>query len=159
MGEEPEELVIASFVYSGASRFTDGTFGVYNAAFEGETAVAESSYHTARFLRDAQMPATSVFKRTLHAGISGSYEDLRSRGAEDPLYASNRYDASQRFGLELYARNRRDGVVYRSVRCEGGSCIVAFRPRLIRHCVVAETLLYAWNGERIDAVMRVEPLP
>ena len=150
-------LIMASFVYSGPSRFTDGSFGVYYAGFERETAIAESRFHTERFLRLSRLPATNVFKRVLHASISGRYDDIRTIASGDPVYAPDpdAYGAAQGYALAVYARNREDGIVYRSVRLEGGTCIVAFRPRLVTDCTAAETLMYAYDGVRIDTIMRV----
>ena len=158
VGDPPNELVLASFVYSGASRFTDGSFGVYYAALERATAIAESRYHTERFLTSAGMPPTEVFKRVLGATIDGVYEDVRDRPASDPLYDPDpaRYAQSQAFALGVYARDESDGIVYRSVRAEDGTCVAAFRPRRISHCTMDETLLFAFDGERIDAILRVE---
>ena len=157
IGAAPDELVMASFVYSGASRFTDGSFGVYYAGFERETAIAESRFHTERFLALSHAGATNVFKRVLHARFSGAYDDLRGIPASNPVYAPDPqgYAAAQRYGLGVYARDREDGIVYRSVRREDGTCAVAFRPRLVTDCMVAEMLMYAYDGAHIDTIMRV----
>jgi hypothetical protein len=159
VGETPDETVMASFVYSGPSRFTDGTFGVYYASFERETAIAESRFHTERFLALSHVPATNVFKRVLHAEVSGSYNDVRKVAADDPIYAPdpNAYAAAQSYALGVYARNREDGIVYRSVRRDRGTCVATFRPRLVTGCRPGEMLLYAYDGTRIDTVMRVDP--
>jgi RES domain len=151
-------IVMASFVYSGPSRFTDGSFGVYYAGFERETAIAESRFHTERFLSHSRMPATNVFKRMLHANAGGDYDDIREIPADDPIYAPDpsAYAGAQRYGLSVYVRNREDGIVYRSVRRNGGTCIAVFRPRLITKCTAAEMLMYAYDGTRIDTVMQVE---
>ena len=52
--------IMASFAYSGPSRFCDGTYGVYYAGREEETAVAESRYHTEAFLRATAQPSIDV---------------------------------------------------------------------------------------------------
>jgi hypothetical protein len=158
IGASPDELLMASFVYSGPSRFTDGSFGVYYAGFERDTAIAESRFHTERFLQLSALPATNVFKRVLHAEVTGSYDDVRTIAADDPIYAPDpdAYAAAQSYGLGVYARNREDGIVYRSVRHQTGTCVVAFRPRLVTECSAAEMLLYAFNGASIDTILRVE---
>jgi hypothetical protein len=158
IGAAPEELVLASFVYSGPSRFTDGSFGVYYAAFERETAIAESRFHTKRFLSLSHVPATNVFKRVLRAKASGSYDDIRKVAADDPIYAPDpdAYAAAQSYALGVYARNREDGIVYRSVRRDDGTCVVAFRPRLVTGSTTAEMLLYAYDGARIDTILVVQ---
>jgi RES domain len=158
IGATADETVLASFVYSGPSRFTDGSFGVYYAGFERETAIAESRFHTERFLSLGHVPATNVFKRVLRANVSGSYDDARRLARANPIYAPdpNAYADAQAYGLRVYARNREDGIVYRSVRRDDGTCVVVFRPRLISGCKTDETLLYAYDGTRIDTIMRVE---
>lgn len=158
VGDTLDETVMASFVYSGPSRFTDGSFGVYYAGFERETAIAESRFHSERFLLQSHTPATNVFKRVLRATVSGSYDDIRSVDAEDPIYTPDpdAYAAAQSYALGVYARNREDGIVYRSVRRDAGTCVAAFRPRLVTDCRAAEMLMYAYDGARIDTVMRVE---
>lgn len=158
IGATADETVLASFVYSGPSRFTDGSFGVYYAGFERETAIAESRFHTERFLAQSHVPATNVFKRVLRAKISGLYDDVRRLARTNPVYAPDpdAYGDAQAYGLRTYARNRDDGIVYRSVRHEGGTCVVAFRPRLITGCKTDAMLLYAYDGTHIDTIMRVE---
>lgn len=157
IGDAPDELVMASFVYSGPSRFTDGSFGVYYAAFERETAIAESRFHTERFLAQSRQPATQVFKRVLDAKISGKFDNVRDRAPADPIYAPDPadYADAQRYALDVYLRDREDGIVYRSVRRTEGTCIVAFRPRVVTECTIAGMLLYAYDGAKIDAVMTV----
>jgi hypothetical protein len=158
VGAAPEELVLASFAYSGPSRFTDGSFGVYYAGFERETAIAESRFHTKRFLSLSHVPATNVFKRVLRAKASGSYDDIRKRATDDPIYTPDpdAYAAAQSYALGVYARNREDGIVYRSVRRDDGTCVCAFRPRLVTDCRVVEMLMYAYDGARIDTILVVQ---
>jgi hypothetical protein len=104
------------------------------------------------------MPPTEVFKRVLLATIDGSYDDIRGRADNDPLYDPNpeNYAQAQAYALGVYARNESDGILYRSVRSEDGTCVVAFRPRRISDCTMDETLLFAFDGERVDAVLRIE---
>ena len=158
VGDAPDELVMASFVYAGPSRFTDGSFGVYYAGFERETAIAESRFHTERFLSLSHIGATNVFKRVLHARVAGRYDDIREVASSDPIYTPDpdAYAAAQSYALGVYARNREDGIVYRSVRRDDGMCVVAFRPRLITDCTTVDMLMYAYDGRRIDTIMRVE---
>lgn len=159
VGDTVDETVMASFVYSGPSRFTDGSFGVYYAGFERDTAIAESRFHTERFLALSHLPATNVFKRVLGANVSGAYDDVRKVAAGDAIYTPDpdAYAAPQSYAFGVYARNREDGIVYRSVRHPGGTCVAAFRPRLVTGSTTHEMLLYAYDGTRIDTIMRVAP--
>lgn len=159
-GSDGNELVIASFAYSGPSRFTDGSYGVYYAGFEHTTAIAESAYHTARFLAYTDTRATVVYKRVLTADIKGAYDDVRATPATDPIYDPDpeKYAAAQAYALALYAANAVDGIVYRSVRSANGTCVAAFRPRLIANCDTSGFLAYTYEAGRIADIFAIEPL-
>jgi hypothetical protein len=159
-GSEGNEMILASFAYSGASRFTDGSYGVYYAGFDQRTAIAESAYHTQRFLAYTQTRATVVYKRVLTADIKGSYDDVRALPPSDPIYDPdpNNYAAAQAYALALYARNVVDGIVYASVRAAGGTCVAAFRPRLLANCTTTGFLAYTYDGTRIDEIFALEPI-
>jgi hypothetical protein len=147
--------VMASFAYSGASRFTDGSYGVYYAAHEQETAIAESRYWTEQFLRATSEPSIDVDKRMYSARITGAYDDLRERSMRSKVYDRDSYAYSQAYARKLYEQNSVDGIVYNSVRRDGGQCICAFRPRLVTDCVIAAYLQFRWDGSRIIGVARI----
>ena len=44
------------------------------------------------------------------------------------------------------------GLVYRSVRHEGGECIAAFKPQAVSIPIAGAALAYVWDGERISKV-------
>ncbi len=159
-GSDSSDMVIASFVYSGASRFTGGSYGVYYAAFEQRTAIAESAYHTARFLAYTNTRPTLVYKRVLSADIKGAYDDIRATPPTGPIYDPDpeHYAAAQAYAMALYAADVVDGIVYSSVRATGGTCIVAFRPRLISNCITAGFLAFSYDGTRIDDMFAIESL-
>ncbi|MGC2128882.1 MAG: RES family NAD+ phosphorylase [Candidatus Aquilonibacter sp.] len=159
-GSDSNDMVIASFVYSGASRFTDGSYGVYYAAFEQRTAIAESAYHTARFLAYTNTRPTLVYKRVLTADIKGSYDDIRATPPTDPIYDPDpdKYAVAQAYAMRLYVADVVDGIVYASVRAAVGTCVVAFRPRLISGCTTAGFLAYSYDGTRIDDMFAIESL-
>jgi hypothetical protein len=147
--------VMASFAYSGPSRFTDGSYGVYYAAHEEETAIAESRYWTQKFLSATNEPSIDVDKRMYSARIRGSYDDLRSRSKRSRVYDPNSYAYSQAYARNLYQENTVDGIVYNSVRRDGGQCVCAFRPRLVTDCRVAAYLQFRWDGSRIIGMAEI----
>jgi hypothetical protein len=146
--------IMASFAYSGASRFCDGTYGVYYAGRDEETAIAESRYHTEAFLRATHQASIDVDKRIYVAAIEGDFDDIRGRSMRSKLYAAapDDYAYSQRYALKLYARNQVDGIVYNSVRRTAGECIVAFRPRVVSKAHVRKHVQFRWDGRRIVGV-------
>jgi hypothetical protein len=97
--------IMASFAYSGPSRFTDGSYGFW----------------TDRFLRATHEPSIDVDKRVYCARIRGAYDDIRGKSKRSMLYDPDSYAASQRYAHRLYAKNAVDGIVYRSVRRPQGS--------------------------------------
>jgi hypothetical protein len=147
--------VMASFAYSGSSRFTDGSYGVYYAAHEEETAIAESRYWTQLFLSATNEPSIDVDKRVYSARVRGSYDDLRARSKRSRVYDPDSYDYSQSYARKLYQENAVDGIVYNSVRRDGGECICVFRPRLVTDCRISAYLQFRWDGSRIIGMAEI----
>ncbi len=155
----PEDLVsgpgttpvMASFAYTGASRFSDGTYGVYYCSRDEATAVAESIYHTELFMRATNEPSTDLDKRLYTADITGTYDDLRARSARSNVYDKVSYVHSQAYAARIYQENVTDGIVYNSVRRSGGECAAVFRPRLVTNYKLLKYLQFRWQGGKIIA--------
>ena len=73
------------------------------------------------------------------------------------VYSPNDYTASQLLGGALRAGGS-NGVVYDSVRHDGGKCVGVFRPRLLSRCRDWKHLRYLWDGMRITDVFEVKRL-
>ncbi len=152
-------VVMAAFTHLGrASRFGDGTYGVYYAGLDEETAIAETVFHTERRLRDTDEPPIELDMRVYAGKIERPLDDLRGRAyahLRDPDLKT--WPACQRFGAQ-----RRDagsgGLLYRSARRAGGHCIAAFRPRTVSRPAQGRHLRYCWNGARIDRVLGVSEI-
>jgi hypothetical protein len=145
--------IMAAFTHlnPGGSRFTDGSHGVYYAAKALKTAVREVSYHQSRFLAATGEPPISIDMRCYKAAVRQPLHDLR--GLRDTLakvYAPDDYRASQAFGAALRERNSW-GVVYDSVRDDGGECIGIFRPLALAPAVQGQHVTLQWNGEQIES--------
>ena len=144
-------VVMAAFTHIGnPSRFSDGTYGVDYAARTLETAVRETAFHRARFLAATKESPGDVDMRAYVGRVKQPLRDVRSAHFKN-LHDPNDYTRSQSFG-----RARRDagdfGLVYRSVRHEGGECIAAFQPSAVTAPVQGPALGYVWDGERISRV-------
>jgi hypothetical protein len=131
------------------SRFSDGTYGVYYAARDMATAIAETVHHRARFLsRTAEAPG-EIDMRTYLADIRAEFVDLRGYGRRKPdVMHPDDYAASQ-----AYARRHREeganGIAFDSVRREGGQCVAVFRPRVVGACRQGPHVCYIWDGKAI----------
>lgn len=144
--------VMAAFTHlnPNGSRFSDGSYGVYYAAREIATAIAETSYHLGRFYAATNDPQHAEDMRVLVGAIAAMFHDLRG-GAEEwtPLLDPDSYAASQPFGRRLRAQGS-NGIVYPSRRRLGGECVGAFRPRAVQPPVQGRHLRYHWDGMRIS---------
>ena len=135
------------------------SFGVYYAARDEATAIAEVKHHRVAFLAAVRAPAQDLDFEVLKAAVKGThFYDLRDRQRDFPdVYSPTDYSASQRLGVQLRARDA-DGIVYDSVRREGGECVAVFRPRCIGTCKSVKQVIFRWDGEAISAVLEAHPL-
>lgn len=144
--------IMAAFTHvstARSSRFTDGTFGIYYAAKELETAVKEKAYHSEKFLSYTNEPPCSLTMRVYQSKkLLQPLQDVRD-SAFSHLHHPNDYSASQAFGLEMKTANEW-GIVYNSVRDPGGECVAILRPPAIPLPVIqTQHLKFDWNGTRI----------
>jgi hypothetical protein len=146
--------VMAAFTHPapGGARFSDDRHGAYYAGRTLATSIAESSHHRAAFMRATRQRPMELDMRVLEAELDARLHDvrgLRERRAE--LYDEADYSASQAFAREVRAVSG-DGVIYDSVRHDGGQCVAVFRPKRIRDCRATRHLVFVWDGERIASV-------
>lgn len=138
------------------SRFSDGTFGIYYAGDELETALREHTFHMSRFYaQSGAAPGWISEVRQLIGSIDAVLVDLRHPGFEqvlDPDIAS--YPRSQEFAANLRSDNH-DGIVYPSLRHAGGTCIAAFFPNVVTPPRQGDHFRYHWNGNRVDFVQQL----
>lgn len=146
-------LVMAAFTHLNprGSRFSDGRYGVYYAAAELETAIAETVFHFEAFARDGHDPARTEDMRVLVGEADAELEDVDALA--EPLRSQvldpGSYAASQAYGASLRAAGAA-GVVYPSVRRDGGHCLGAFRPTAVGVPRQERHLAYHWDGTRVD---------
>jgi len=146
--------IMAAFTHINpdGSRFSDGRHGVFYAAHDKPTAVAETQYHQARFLAATAQPVMHLPMRLYSVKVSATLHDLRPLDAvPKAVYAADDYSAAHSLGASLRQAGSA-GVVYRSVRHEGGECVGLFKPRGASQCLHAAYLLYVWDGQRFTDV-------
>lgn len=145
--------VMAAFTHTGnPSRFTNGDFGIYYAARDLETAIRETVFHRERFLGATHQLPCEVEMRVHKGTVVKPLIDVR--GSEfshllDPDPAQ--YAISQQFGAHIKSSSAW-GILYPSVRKQGGECIAALRPPAVSLPVQSKLLAYHWNGKRICKV-------
>jgi len=144
-------LIMAAFTHVNplGSRFAGGEAGVFYAAHERETAIAETAFHHARFLAATGERPQHLPMRLYRVDVDANLHDLRV--GFDAEHDPADYGPARALGARLRAGGS-GGVVYRSVRHAGGECVGLFRPRGAARCVHAAILLYAWDGQRFSDV-------
>jgi len=153
-------FVMAPFAYVRPGRFSPaGVRGVYYAGDELETAIAETTHHRARFLRETNEQPLIAEQRIIQATIEGamlmvsSLDMLTRSRVLDP----ERYEASFVLGAQTYEAGD-DGIVYPSVRRPVGQCVGAFRPRCVIGARTTGYLGYRWDGHTISDVFTIQSL-
>ena len=129
------------------------SYGVFYAARERATAVAETRHHHGRFLAATKQRPMHLPMRLYHVAIDARLHDLRPAGSVPTrgLRPRRLRAPRRRWAARLHAAGSA-GVAYRSVRHARGQCVGLFRPRGASRCLHAAYLLYAWDGERFTDV-------
>jgi hypothetical protein len=156
-GSDGAAVLMASVMYVGMgsySRFADGSFGAYYAGREPETAMREYAYQAERYRITHQLKAEIVSARAWVSRPIKPLHDLRGPGFEslyDPAPVS--YAVSSAF-----ARQLRDGgswgLVYNSVRHNGGECIAIFRPPAVTLPKQGGLFDFVFDGTKITEVSK-----
>jgi hypothetical protein len=156
-------MVMAAFLHAdeAGGRFTDGRLGAWYAAFDVDTAIAETVHHSTRRLRlsDGAFPS-SIQMRELVAGIDCELADIRGAKRGRPeLYDPDGYTASRAFGISLRwpAQDQgANGIVYDSVRHAGGTNVCIYRPSLVRLPVnQGDHYEYRWDAAGQVRVLKI----
>lgn len=144
--------VMAAFTHvnPNGSRFSNGDFGVYYAAEQLSTALAETIFHKEQFLSYTNEPPQEVAMRSLVARFSADLLDLTPIHKVNPIYSLTDYSVGQSLGLQI-KEHQDDGFVYHSVRADGLNYAL-FKPNSIHHCQQGAHFGYLWNGTKITDV-------
>jgi hypothetical protein len=132
------------------SRFSDGSYGVYYAARQLETAVRETAHHFARFASAANDPLRRETMRVLVGSIEHSFDDvsLLDEATKAAILEKDSYVHSRPFGADR-RNSGSDGFVYPSVRHDVGQCVAAFWPDAVGIPIQERHLNYEWDGRRV----------
>ena len=124
-------------------------FGIYYSAADEAVAIAESSFHRARFLRESRIDRTTQEMRVIRAQLRpASLHDLRQL-VGDAIYDPDDYGEAQQIGYALRDA-KSHGVHYQSVRSEG-ECYGVMRPRVLGDAIHWRYLRYHYDqGSIVD---------
>lgn len=147
--------LMAAFAHAGfASRFSDGSFGVYYAASSLETAIRKTCFHRERFYGASHEKPCSISMREYIARLTKPLIDIHPeeyKALLNPDPAS--YGKNQAFGKKIRDENHW-GLLYPSVRNTEGLCVAVLRPPALTLPVQGCHLEYIWDGEKISEVYR-----
>jgi hypothetical protein len=144
-----QDMIRRTAIPAMGSGFSDGSFRPVYAALEQRTCLAEMLHHWTRtFLQTGCPPGTPLRSVMLSLGIDGErFLDVRS--GHDELHDPEAHQASRRFGLAARLAGE-DGILYRSVRDPGGTCVAAIRPQVAGIPREDSELHLVWMGDRFQ---------
>lgn len=166
-GIGPEELlagvphaavVNAAFCHAHplGARFNGPERGAWYAAFEIETSQAEVAFHKGVQLAEIGWPDETVTYDDYLADFNADFHDLRDARGFKACLAPDSYIASQALADALLASGSL-GLVYPSVRRQGGTCLACFRPALVTNLRRGQTWRFTWTGGAGPRIERARP--
>jgi hypothetical protein len=151
--------IMAAFTHLNpeGGRFTDSTYNAFYGGLTIDTAIAETKYHREWFLAATEESRPiDIDMRVYLARLDGELHDVRE-GAPAVIYDRSSYSVSQVLGRCLRSQES-NGIIFNSVRDEGGTCVAVFRPRLLSGCRQERHLTYQWDGQRISNIFEKREL-
>jgi hypothetical protein len=130
-------IVMAAFLHVAldGKRFNGPELGAWYASDDIRTAAAEVGHHLRRETVARNVATMIRTYRAYAATLLGDYRDIRGQQTRhSDVYASDRYDASQKFGEEVRASGGA-GLLYDSLQRRTSVNVVAHRPRNITDIV------------------------
>jgi RES domain-containing protein len=140
-------IVNAAFTHASplGGRFNNSERGAWYCGTERETSIAEVAFHKLRQLEevDWDKEEVSTFDDYL-ADFSTEMHDLRGSRARYGRYLKAApipecYTSSQQLAATLLGQQS-NGIIYPSVRHDGGTCVVCFRPTLVYNVRLGDRL-------------------
>ena len=157
VGRPMASVVMAAFCHPlpGGGRFNSSERGAWYAGTELATAHEEVIYHSTAELAEIGVFETRVQARLYLADFDGAFHDIRADLPEHrPFHDPHSYTASQALAAAVL-EDGSHGLLYRSVRREGGECVACFRPRLVENVRPDAHFEYRWKGQRRPTIRKL----
>jgi hypothetical protein len=129
------------------SRFNGPDRGAWYGCFELETSQTEVAFHKSVELAEVDWfeEEEGTYDDYL-ADFSAELHDIRKNKQFADCLAPSSYVASQRLAQRLLDAGSL-GMIYPSVRRDGGTCLACFRPALVMNVRKAKTYKFTWKGK------------
>ncbi len=146
-------IINAAYTYPRpeGSRFNDGERGAWYCAFEPETALAEITFHKTVEYTEIDRFDDSVTYQTMLADFTSTFHDLRGQRGFAKVLAPDSYVASQLLAARLLEEGSM-GVIFPSVRRDGGTNLACFRPALVGNVRKGAAYRLTWTGTATPAI-------
>jgi RES domain-containing protein len=145
-------VINAAFTHANplGARFSTPHRGAWYAAFELATAKAEVLFHkSVEFAEIDWKEREEIQYDDYLADFTAPFHDLR--GIEDDALSPTSYVRSQQLAVELMELGSL-GIVYPSVRREGGTCLACFRPAVVANVRKSTPYRLIWTPLRARMV-------
>ncbi|MRW93676.1 RES domain-containing protein [Duganella sp. FT80W] len=146
-------IVNAAYTYAHpqGSRFNDGRRGAWYCAFDVETALAEVSFHKAVEYAEINRFDDSVQYQCMLADFTATFHDIRNQPRFEACLAADSYIESQTLAERLLDGGSL-GLIYPSVRRDGGINLACFRPALVGNVRKGAAYRLTWQGSPIPNI-------
>ena len=143
-------FINASFAYAKPqqpNRFNGPDRGAWYAALHVATCLAEVGYHLTNMLADAGDYNATVEYAEMFSSMAGDFLDLRKAPEHPALGAdiATAYPLGNALADQVRAAAL-NGIIYPSVRQEGGICIAALRPAAVQSVRQGAVYRMIWRG-------------
>ena len=145
-------VINAAFTHANplGARFSTPERGAWYAAFELATAKTEVLFHKSiEFAEINWREREEIGYDDYLADFTNTFHDLR--GIEDEALSPTSYKRSQQLAVELMTLGSL-GIIYPSVRREGGTCLACFRPSVVANVRKSARYQLIWTPLRAQIV-------
>ncbi|MBL4790745.1 MAG: RES family NAD+ phosphorylase [Kordiimonadaceae bacterium] len=138
----------AAFCYPSprGARFNTEERGAWYSSFVLETCIVEVSFHHWKNLQDAGFEHDTVTKDEYLATFDGRYHDMRELTDHKALHpdVDQAYPHGQILAQSILAEDGL-GIIFNSLRHQGGTNMVCFHPSLVNRVVKGQSLTFEWG--------------
>jgi len=142
-----------------ATRYSDGSFGIWYGALDLHTTIFETAYQMMRLLYGEEGVNEPVVRERCVYNVECRAVLLDVRGKETTylqLVDPTNYSFTQSVGKRLHNEGH-PGLLAPSARLSGGACLIAFKPNILSNPQVSCYLTYTFDP--VAGEVQVERAP